>query len=104
MFAPAAFNQTGRDYLLSANDNVMICVQIESRKAVENVEDIAKVDGIGKYVASTWADSARLTQILLRHALHWAQRSGFVHGIRCFRPCLGTRGPGGIFPDFKSDT
>ncbi|OHW98902.1 aldolase citrate lyase family protein [Colletotrichum incanum] len=46
MYAPAAFNQTGREYLLSANDNVMVCVQIESRKAVENVEDIAAVDGI----------------------------------------------------------
>lgn len=48
MFAPAAFNQNGREYLLSANDNVMICVQIETRKAVENVEEIASVDGIGK--------------------------------------------------------
>ncbi|KAJ9157217.1 Aldolase citrate lyase family protein [Pleurostoma richardsiae] len=46
MYAPAAFNQTGRDYLLKANDNVMVCVQIESRKAVENVEEIAAVDGI----------------------------------------------------------
>ncbi|OHF02884.1 hypothetical protein CORC01_01642 [Colletotrichum orchidophilum] len=46
MFAPAAFNQSGREYLLTANDNVMICVQIESRKAVENVEEIAAVDGI----------------------------------------------------------
>ncbi|KAK1460521.1 hypothetical protein CCUS01_08868 [Colletotrichum cuscutae] len=46
MFAPAAFNQTGREYLLTANDNVMVCVQIESRKAVENVEEIANADGI----------------------------------------------------------
>ncbi|KEY64027.1 hypothetical protein S7711_07391 [Stachybotrys chartarum IBT 7711] len=46
MFAPAAFNQNGRDYLLSANTNVMICVQIESRTAVENVEAIASVEGI----------------------------------------------------------
>ncbi|KAG7048219.1 HpcH/HpaI aldolase/citrate lyase family protein [Colletotrichum scovillei] len=46
MFAPAAFNQTGREYLLTANDNVMVCVQIENRKAVENVEEIAAVDGI----------------------------------------------------------
>lgn len=46
MFAPAAFNQTGREYLLTANDNVMVCVQIESRKAVENVGEIAAVDGI----------------------------------------------------------
>ncbi|KAF5558713.1 aldolase citrate lyase family [Fusarium phyllophilum] len=46
MFAPAAFNLTGRDYLLNANNNVMIFVQIESRKGVENVEEIANVYGI----------------------------------------------------------
>lgn len=46
MFASAAFGQTGREYLLSANDNVKVCVQIESRRAVENIEDIAGVDGI----------------------------------------------------------
>ncbi|CAH0055924.1 unnamed protein product [Clonostachys solani] len=46
MFAPAAFNQNGREYLLTANENVMICVQIESRTAVENVEAIASVEGI----------------------------------------------------------
>ena len=47
MFAPAAFNLTGRDYLLNANDKVMVFVQIESRRGVENVEEIAKVDGLG---------------------------------------------------------
>lgn len=46
MFAHSAFNQTSREYLLSANDNVMVCVQIESQKAVDNVEDIAAVEGI----------------------------------------------------------
>ncbi|KAF6840343.1 hypothetical protein CMUS01_03997 [Colletotrichum musicola] len=33
-------------YFHSANDNVMVCVQIASRKAVENVEEIAAVDGV----------------------------------------------------------
>ncbi|KAJ3527948.1 hypothetical protein NM208_g10452 [Fusarium decemcellulare] len=46
MFAPMAFNQNGREYLLNANQNLMICVQIETRKAVENVEEIANVQGI----------------------------------------------------------
>lgn len=46
MFAHSAFNQTSREYLLSANNNVMVCVQIESQKAVDNVEEIAAVDGI----------------------------------------------------------
>jgi 4-hydroxy-2-oxoheptanedioate aldolase len=46
MFAPAAFNQNGREYLAGANDNVIIIVQIESRAAVESVEAIARVDGV----------------------------------------------------------
>ena len=46
MFAPAAFNQSGREYLTHANDNVMIIVQIESRTAVENCAAIAAVPGI----------------------------------------------------------
>ncbi|KAJ5113983.1 HpcH/HpaI aldolase/citrate lyase family protein [Penicillium angulare] len=46
MFAPACFNQDGRQYLTHANDNVVVIVQIESRMAVENCEEIAKVDGI----------------------------------------------------------
>lgn len=46
MFAPASFNQTGRDYLLSANTNTLICVQIETRTAISNVEAIASVPGI----------------------------------------------------------
>lgn len=46
MFAHSAFNQTSREYLLSANDSVMVCVQIESQKAVDNVEEIAAVEGV----------------------------------------------------------
>ncbi|KAH6685484.1 Pyruvate/Phosphoenolpyruvate kinase-like domain-containing protein [Plectosphaerella plurivora] len=46
IYAPAAFNQNGREYLLSANDNVIIYVQIESRKAVKNVKEITTIDGI----------------------------------------------------------
>jgi 4-hydroxy-2-oxoheptanedioate aldolase len=46
MFGPAAFNQNGREYLMSANDNVTLIVQIESRAALETVEIIAAVDGI----------------------------------------------------------
>lgn len=47
MFAPAAFNQNGRQYLARANESVMVIVQIETRQAVENCEEIARVDGVG---------------------------------------------------------
>ena len=46
MFAPANFNQTAREYLFTANDNILVCVQIETRLAIENVEAIASVPGI----------------------------------------------------------
>ncbi|KAJ5652996.1 HpcH/HpaI aldolase/citrate lyase family protein [Penicillium longicatenatum] len=46
MFAPAAFNQNGRDYLVHANENVKIIVQIESGLGVQNCEAIAAVDGV----------------------------------------------------------
>ncbi|KAH8171127.1 hpcH/HpaI aldolase/citrate lyase family protein [Sarocladium implicatum] len=46
MFAPANFNQTSREYLFTANKNVMVCVQIETRLAIENVDAIASVPGI----------------------------------------------------------
>jgi len=52
MFAPANFNQNGQEYLKHANDNIVVIVQIESRAAVECCEEIAAVDGIGKFSLS----------------------------------------------------
>ncbi|KAL4955655.1 Phosphoenolpyruvate/pyruvate domain-containing protein [Aspergillus filifer] len=46
MFAHSAFNTNPRDYLLHANERITVIVQIESRKAVENVEEIAAVEGV----------------------------------------------------------
>jgi len=34
-------------YLAAANDNVVVMVQIETKEAIENVEEIASVEGIG---------------------------------------------------------
>jgi 4-hydroxy-2-oxoheptanedioate aldolase len=48
MFAPANFNQDSRQYLETANNNVLVIVQIETRKALDNVDEIAATDGIGK--------------------------------------------------------
>lgn len=61
MFAPSAFGLNGRHYLETANDKTTIIVQIESRKAVENCEDIASVDGIGM-------QDLQARQLLLRHS------------------------------------
>ncbi|KAL4811145.1 Pyruvate/Phosphoenolpyruvate kinase-like domain-containing protein [Aspergillus unguis] len=46
MFAHSAFKQTAREYLETANQNVVVIVQVETRRAVENVEEIAGVDGV----------------------------------------------------------
>jgi 2-dehydro-3-deoxyglucarate aldolase len=37
---------TVKDYQQIANDNVVVCVQIESPKAVENIDAICRVDGV----------------------------------------------------------
>jgi len=47
MFAPVCFGQNGQEYLSTSNDNVVLIVQMESRKAIENCEEIAAVDGVG---------------------------------------------------------
>lgn len=39
---------TGPQYLESANENILVMIQIENKEAVENVEEIASVEGIGE--------------------------------------------------------
>lgn len=68
MFASAAFGQTGREYLLSANDNVKVCVQIESRKALENIEAIANVDGIDMLFIGPNDLAASMGYVAFEHA------------------------------------
>ena len=68
MFASAAFGQTGREYLLSANDNVKVCVQIESRRAVENIEEIAAVDGIDMLFIGPNDLAASMGYVAFEHA------------------------------------
>lgn len=37
---------SGLDYMQNANDNLLTMVQIETKEALDAVEEIAKVDGI----------------------------------------------------------
>ncbi|KAK1926846.1 Pyruvate/Phosphoenolpyruvate kinase-like domain-containing protein [Papiliotrema laurentii] len=46
MFSSHAFGITEPEYPGAADDNLLVIVQIESRQGVENVEEIAAVDGI----------------------------------------------------------
>jgi 4-hydroxy-2-oxoheptanedioate aldolase len=42
---------TMQQYLETANDNVIVMVQIETKEAVESVQEIAQVKGIGRLKA-----------------------------------------------------
>lgn len=46
MFTSHAFQTTDGEYIQGADKNLLVIVQIESVKGVENVEEIAKVDGL----------------------------------------------------------
>ena len=49
-FSMGAFDVTGKltgfEYMNAANENIVTIVQIETKEAFENVEEIAKVEGI----------------------------------------------------------
>jgi len=45
-FTHATWDITVKEYLDSANDNVLVIVQIENQEAVQNIDEIAAVDGI----------------------------------------------------------
>ena len=46
MYSAHSFGTIEKDYAPQADDGLLTIVQIESRSAVENVEEIAKVEGI----------------------------------------------------------
>ena len=43
------FNLDARSYLAEANEKIVVIVQIENRKGIENCAEIAAVDGIGTH-------------------------------------------------------
>ena len=47
-FTASAFGITTPEYIKSANDSLLTIVQIETRQAVENIEAIVQVSGIGE--------------------------------------------------------
>jgi 4-hydroxy-2-oxoheptanedioate aldolase len=46
MFCPHAFRVAEVAYPAQSDDNLLVIVQIESRQAIQNVEEIAQVQGL----------------------------------------------------------
>ncbi|KAL4933998.1 HpcH/HpaI aldolase family protein [Aspergillus undulatus] len=95
MFAHSAFNQSPREYLTTANENIVVIVQIESRTAIENVQEIAGVEGVDMLfvgpndLASSMGyvafEHGRISEVqeaigrVLRAARRWVQGFDFVN-------------------------
>ncbi len=47
-FSGFSLGYTQAEYLKKANGEVLVIVQIEEKKGLEEVEEIAKVDGVGE--------------------------------------------------------
>jgi 4-hydroxy-2-oxoheptanedioate aldolase len=58
-------------YLNTANETIIICVQIESVQGVENVDAICAVEGIGRWL--TTLNDGQTVDILPRYALYWTK-------------------------------
>lgn len=61
MFTSHAFQTTDGDYISGADKNLLVIVQIESVKGVENVEEIAKVEGLDCLFIGTFPLLSRLS-------------------------------------------
>jgi 4-hydroxy-2-oxoheptanedioate aldolase len=45
-FTHGTWGMTAKEYLTTANDSILVIVQIENQEAVQNADEIARVDGI----------------------------------------------------------
>jgi 2-keto-3-deoxy-L-rhamnonate aldolase RhmA len=81
MFCPHTFNVAEATYPTQADKSLLVIVQIESRKAIENVEAIAAVPGLdvlfigtlaaqSPVVTSPGGSSTKPGHLLALHALH----------------------------------
>ena len=79
-----------RAYLRQANDTKLVCCQVETRQAVENLDEILEVDGVDVYFIGPGQTGRGVGGPLSGH------RGQPVHGVRRQElPEPGTRGRGG---------
>lgn len=81
MFGPAIFGQDDRAYTQTANDNVSVIVQIETRTGLENCEEIVNVPGIGQSIRA--GARPKHADVVHRLPFHWTQRPRVFLGLLC---------------------
>jgi 2-keto-3-deoxy-L-rhamnonate aldolase RhmA len=85
--AMSRFGMSGPDYVKFANDNVLVVVIIERREAVENIEAIAAVAGVGVLfvgvndLSFSLGVGGRTTDPVVEQALTKILDAGRRHGI-----------------------
>jgi 4-hydroxy-2-oxoheptanedioate aldolase len=86
-FALSRFGLSGPDYVKFANENVLVVVIIERKEAIENIESIASVPGIGVLfvgvndLSFSLGVGGRTTDPLVEQALTKVLDAGRRHGI-----------------------
>jgi 4-hydroxy-2-oxoheptanedioate aldolase len=85
--AMSRFGMSGPDYVKFANENVLVVVIIERKEAIENIESIASVPGIGVLfvgvndLSFSLGVGGRTTDPLVEQALTKVLDAGRRHGI-----------------------
>jgi 4-hydroxy-2-oxoheptanedioate aldolase len=86
-FAATRYGMSGSDYVRFANENVLVVVIIEQKAAVENIEAIASVPGIGVLfvgvndLSFSLGVGGRTTDPAVEEALEKILAAGRRHGI-----------------------
>jgi 4-hydroxy-2-oxoheptanedioate aldolase len=85
--AMSRFGMSGTDYVKFANENVLVVVIIERKEAIENIEAIASVPGIGVLfvgvndLSFSLGIGGRTTDPLVEQALVKVLEAGRRHGV-----------------------
>jgi 4-hydroxy-2-oxoheptanedioate aldolase len=67
-FAPANWGINASEYVTSANENILVMVQIETKEGVDNVKAIAETAGIGLIQMQA------IMCLMFAYAAHWCRR------------------------------
>src|SRR5512136_517744 len=95
-FAMSRYGLGGAEYVKFANENVLVVVIIERKEAIENIESIASVPGIGVLfvgvndLSYSLGIGGRITDPLVEQALTKVLDAGRRHGIPVGYPTADT--------------
>lgn len=78
-YAPPVFDVTSTEYLQQANDSLVTIVQIETKEALQNVDEIAKVPGVDVLLIGPFDLGNNIGHPILDGTMHQELKDAIMH-------------------------